>query len=155
MTPGATRNARGASGGTWSQVRGGAESNPPKPPVSPERDIFGGIDGSSNSSRSDDSRTSSNSSNSNDRGDVPALVGRPVRDLEVFGELPAVQSGRTRPQSRCLIMSASYTDDLLAYVMRAVESKETMEEKAAKIERAHGSLLEELLEREREWLEEF
>ena len=51
-------------------------------------------------------------------------------------------------------MSASYADALLAYAMRAVEAKRTMEEKAAEIGRAHDSLQEERLEKEREWLEE-
>ena len=55
----------------------------------------------------DDSRTSSDSSNSNNSGVHHALVGRPVRDLQVFGELPALQSGRTRSQSLVLTMSAS------------------------------------------------
>ena len=51
-------------------------------------------------------------------------------------------------------MNASYVDALLAYAMRAVEAKKTMEEKAAKIKRAHDPLLEERLEKERKWLEE-
>ena len=38
--------------------------------------------------------------------------------------------------------------------MMAVEAKKTVEEKAAKMERAHDSLLEERLEKEPEWLEE-
>ena len=38
-------------------------------------------------------------------------------------------------------------DVLLAYPMRAVEAKKTMEEKAAEIERAHDSLLDERLEK--------
>ena len=49
-----------------------------------------------------------------------------------------------------MTMSASYADDLLTYAMRAVEAKKTMEEKAAEIERAPDSLLEERLEKERE-----
>ena len=40
------------------------------------------------------------------------------------------------------------------YVMRAAEAKTTIEEKVAEIERTHDSLLEEHLEKEREWLEE-
>ena len=55
----------------------------------------------------DDSRTSGDSSNSNNSGVLSALVERPVRDLEVFGELPALQSGRTKSQSWVLTMSAS------------------------------------------------
>ena len=51
-------------------------------------------------------------------------------------------------------MSASCADDLLAYAMRIVEAKRTVEEEVAEIERAHDSLLEELLEKDREWLEE-
>ena len=51
-------------------------------------------------------------------------------------------------------MSASYADALLAFAMRAVKAKRTMEDKAAKIDRSHGSLLEERLEKEREWFEE-
>ena len=51
-------------------------------------------------------------------------------------------------------MSMSYADALLAYAMRAVEAKKTMEEKTAEIERAHDSLLEERLEKELEWLKE-
>ena len=51
-------------------------------------------------------------------------------------------------------MSAFYENALLAYAMRAVEAKTTMEEKAVEIEQDHDSLLEERLEKEREWLEE-
>ena len=51
-------------------------------------------------------------------------------------------------------MSASCTDALLAYVTKAVEAKRAVEEEAAEIERAHDSLLEGRLEKEREWLEE-
>ena len=51
-------------------------------------------------------------------------------------------------------MSASYADALLAYVMRTAEARMTVEEEAAEIERAHESLLEEHLEKERKWLEE-
>ena len=129
------------------------EGNPPTPSVSPERADFRDLNRSSSNS-SGDSRTSSNVSNSNDSGDLPAVVGRPARDLEVFGEHPALQSGRTRSQPRGLTMSVSYADALLAYAMRAVEAKMTMEEEAAEIERAHDSLLEERLEKEREWFEE-
>ena len=121
MPPGATRNARGASGKTWSRGRGDAEGNPPTPSVTPGRADFGGINGNSSSS-SDDNRTSNDSTNNNDSGNLPALVGLPARDLEVFGELPALQSGRTRSQSRGLTMSASYTDALLAYAVRVVEA---------------------------------
>ena len=74
-------------------------------------------------------------------------MGSPARDLEVSGELPALQSGRTRSQSRRLTMSGSYADVLLAYAIRAMEAKKTMKEKAAKIERAHDSLLGEHLEK--------
>ena len=156
MAPGATRNARGTSGRTWSRGRGwGAEGNPSTPLVSLGRANFGGISGSSSTSSSDGSRTSSDTSNNNDSGDLHALVERPERDLEVFGELPALQSGRTRSQSRGLIMSASCTDALLTYAMRTVEAKRTVEEEeAAEIERARDSLLEERLEKKREWLEE-
>ena len=110
--------------------------------VSPGSADFGGINGSSNSS------------SSNDSGDLPTLVGRSARDLEVFGELPALQSGRTRSQSRGLTMSASYADALLSYATTTVEAKKTTEKKAVEIERAHDSLLEERLEKEREWIEE-
>ena len=154
MAPDAARNALSVSGRIWSRGRGGAEGNPPTPSVSPGRADFGGINGSGSSCSSDDSRNSSDSSNSNDSGDLPALVERPARDMEVFGELSALQSERTRSKSRGLTMSASFADALLAFAMRAVEAKKTMEEKTAEIERAHDSLLEERLEKEREWLEE-
>ena len=68
--------------------------------------------------------------------------------MKVFGELPALQSGRTRSQSRGLTMSASCADALLTYAMRTVESRRTVEEDVAEIERAHYSLLEERLEKE-------
>ena len=71
---------------------GDADGNPPTPPVSPGRADFDGINGTSSSSSSDDCRTSSDSSNSNDNVGLPALVGRPARDLEAFGELLALQS---------------------------------------------------------------
>ena len=141
MAPGATYNARGASGRTWSRGHGGTEANPLKPSASPARADFGGTNGSSRSSNSNDSR------------DFPALARRPARDLEVFGKLPALQSGRTRSQSQGLTMRASYVDALLAYAMRAMEAKETIEEKAVEIEQAHDLLLEERLEKEHEWLE--
>ena len=153
LTPGATRNARSASGRTWSRGRGGAEGNPPTQSVSLGRvDFvdFGGINGSSISSSSDDCRTSSYSSNRNDSGNLPALVGKPARDLEVFGELPALQSGRTRSQSRGLTLSAFYVDALLVYAMRVVKAKKIIEEKATEIKRAHNSLLEEHLQKEHE-----
>ena len=51
-------------------------------------------------------------------------------------------------------MNSSYADALLAYAMRAVEAKRTVEKEVAEIERAHDSLLVERLEKEREWLEE-
>ena len=38
--------------------------------------------------------------------------------------------------------------------MKTVEAKRTVEEEAAEIERAHDSLLEECLEKKREWLKE-
>ena len=129
------------------------ESNPPILSVSTGRADFSEFNGSSSSCSSDDRCTSSDSSDSNDSGDLPALVGSPTRDLEVFGELPALKSGRTRSQSRRLTMSASYADTLLAYAMRVMEAKNNMKEKTAKIERAHDSLLEEHLAKEREWLE--
>ena len=81
-------------------------------------------------------------------------MGKPARDLEGFGELPALQSRCTRSQSRGLTMSASYADALLAYAMRAVEAKKTIEKKAAQIKRAHDSLEEKRLEKKHEWLEE-
>ena len=150
VAPGAIRNAQGTSGRSWIRGRGDAEGSPPTPSVSPGRADFGGINGSSSSCSSDDSRTSSDISNGNDSGDLPALVGRPARSLEVLGELPAMQSGRTRSQSRGLTMSASYADALLAYVMRVVAAKKIMEDKAAEIERAHDLLLEKRLEKKRE-----
>ena len=140
VAPGATHNARGVSSRTWSRGRGGADGNPPTPSVFPVRAEFGGTNGStssSSSSSSDDSRTSndsSDSSKSNDSGDFLALARRLARDMEVFGELLALQSGRTMSQSRDLTMSTVYTDALLAYAMRAVEAKRTMEEKVAEIE---------------------
>ena len=109
--------------------------------VSPGRADFGGID------------ASSDISNSNDSGDLPMRMGRPARDLEVSSELLALQSGRKRSQSWGLIMSASNADALLAYAMRTVEAKSTVEEVAAEMERAHDSLLEECLEKKREWPE--
>ena len=51
-------------------------------------------------------------------------------------------------------MGAFYVDALLTYAMRTVEAKMAMEKEAAEIERADGLLLDERLEKEREWLEE-
>ena len=51
-------------------------------------------------------------------------------------------------------MSTSYADALLAYATRTVEVKRTVEEEAVEIERSRDSLLEERLEKEREWPEE-
>ena len=69
-------------------------------------------------------------------------MGRPARDLEAFGELSVLPSGRTRSQSQDLVASTSCADALLAYAMKTVEAKRTVEEEAAKIEKAYGSLLE-------------
>ena len=115
LVPPATREMSATKPGAGAGVV--ADGNPPTPSVSPERADFGGAYGSSSSSSSDDSRTSSDSSNSNDSGVLPALVRRPSRDLEVFGELPALESGRTRSRSRGLAMSASCAEALLAYAM--------------------------------------
>ena len=90
----------------------------------------------------------------NDSRDLPVLVGRPERDLEVFDELTARGSGRTRSQSRGMTISASCTNVLLAYAI-TVEAKRTVEEEAVENERAHDSLLDERLERERDRLENF
>ena len=152
-TPAVSPGRGGASGKNCSRGHGGAEGNPPTPSVPPGRADFGGINGNSSSYSSEDSRTSSDSSSGNDGGDFPTLARRPARDLEAFGELPALQSGHTRSQSRGLAMGASCADDLLAYAMRAMEAEKPTEEKAAEVERAHDSLLEEQLEKEREWLE--
>ena len=152
-TPAVSPGRGGASCKICSRGHGGAEGNPPTPSVSPGRADFGGINGNSSSYSSEDSRTSSDSSSGNDGGDFPALARRPARDLEAFGELPALQSGHTRSQSRGLAMGASCADALLTYAMRAMEAEKPMEEKAAEVERAHDSLLEEQLEKAREWLE--
>ena len=143
-TPAVFPGRGGASGKICSRGHGNAEGNPPTPSVPPGRADFGGINGN---------RTSSDSSSGNDGGDFPALARRPARDLEAVGELPALQSGHTRSQSRGLAMGASCADDLLAYAMRAMEAEKPTEEKAAEVERAHDSLLEEQLEKKREWLE--
>ena len=152
-TPAVSPVRGGASGKICSRGHGGAEGNPPTPSDPLGRADFGGINGSSSSYSSEDSRTSSDSSSGNDGGDFPAFARRPARDLEAFGELPALQSGHTRSQSRGLAMGASCADDLLAYAMRAMEAEKPMEEKAAEVERAYDSLLEEQLEKAREWLE--
>ena len=152
-TPAVSPGRGGASGKICSRGHGGAEGNPPTPSVPPGRADFGGINGNSSSYSSEDSRTSSDSSSGNDGGDFPTHARRPARDLEAFGELPVLQSGHTRSQSRGSAMGASCADDLLAYAMRAMEAEKPTEEKAAEVERAHDSLLEEQLEKEREWLE--
>ena len=152
-TPAVSPGRGGASGKICSRGHGGAEGNPPTPSVPPRRADFGGINGNGSSYSSEDSRTSNDSSSGNDGGDFPALARRPARDLEAFGELPALQSGHTRSQPRGLAMGASCANDLLAYVMRAMEAEKPTEEKAAEVERAHDSLLEEQLEKAREWLE--
>ena len=152
-TPAVSPGRGGASGKICTRGHGGAEGNPPTPSVPPGRADFGGINGNSSSYSSEDSRTSSDSSSGNDGGDFPTLARRPARDLEAFGELPVLQSGHTRSQSRGFAMGASCADDLLAYAMRAMEAEKPTEEKAAEVERAHDSLLEEQLEKEREWLE--
>ena len=152
-TPAVSPGRGGASGKICSRGHGGAEGNPPTPSVPPGRADFGGINGNSSSYSSEDSRTSSDSSSGNDGGDFPTHARRPAKDLEAFGELPVLQSGHTRSQSRGSAMGASCADDLLAYAMRAMEAEKPTEEKAAEVERAHDSLLEEQLEKEREWLE--
>ena len=148
-TPSASPGRGGASGRIMSRGNGGGKDNPPTPSPPPGRADFGGINGNSSSYSSEDSRTSSG----NDGGDFPALARRPAWDLEAFGELPALQSGHTRSQSRGSAMGAFCADDLLAYAIRAMEAEKPMEEKAAEVERPHDSLLEEQLEKAREWLE--
>ena len=150
--PSATREAPAAEPGAGAGG-GGEEGNPPTTSACPGRADFGGIY-CRRSSSSDDSRASSDSSNNNDSGNLPVLVRRPARDLKVFGEFPALKSGRTRTHSRVLTMSASCADALQACDMSTVEAKRTVEEEAAEIESTHDSLLEERLEKEREWLEE-
>ena len=152
-TPAVSPGRGGASGKICSRGHGGAEGNPPTPSVPPGRADFGGINGNSSSYSSEDSRSSSDSSSGNDGGDFSALARRPERDLEAFGELPALQSGHTRSQPWGLAMGASCADDLSAYAMRAMEGEKPMEEKAAEVEQAHDSLLEKQLEKAREWLE--
>ena len=150
--PPATRVATATEPGV--EAREGAEGKPPTLSVSPGTIGFGVINGSSSSSNSDHSRTSSNSSSINDSGDLPALVERPAWDLEVSSELPTLYRGRTRSPSRGLTMNASCVDALVTYVMRTVEAKGTMEEEIEETERVDDSLLEEHLEKDREWLEE-
>ena len=131
--PPATREPPAAKPGTGAE--GSAEGDPSTPSVSPGRIEFGGINGSScsnSSSSSDDSRTNSDTSNSNDSGDLSALVGRSAWELQVFGELPALQSGSTKFQSWGLTMSSSYVDALLAYAIRTMEAKRTVEERPQK-----------------------
>ena len=152
-TPAVSPGRGGARGKICSRGHGGADGNPSTPAVSPGRADFGGINGNSSSYSSENSRTSSDSSSGNDGGDFPTHARRPARDLEAFGELPVLQSGHTRSQSRGSAMGASCADDQLAYAMRAMEAEKPTEEKAAEVERAHDSLLEEQLEKEREWLE--
>ena len=149
-TPAVPPGRGGASGKICSRGHGGAEGNPPTPLVPPGRADFGGINGNSSSYSSEDGRTSSDSSSGNDGGGFPALARRPARDLEAFGELPALQSGHTRSQSRGLAVGASCADALSANAMRAMEAEKPMEEKAAEVERAHDSLLEEQLGKARE-----
>ena len=105
--PPATREASATEPGA--RTGGVAKGQPPTLSVSPARANFGGTNGSSSSGSSDDNHPSSESSNNNDNGDLPALVERPARDLEVFGQLLALQSGRTRSQSRGLTMSRART----------------------------------------------
>ena len=126
-TPAVSPGRGGASGKICSRGHGGAEGNPPTPSPPPGRADFGGINGNSSSYSNEDSRTSSDSSSGNDDGDFPALARRPARDLEAFGELPALQSGHTRSQSRGLAMGESCADDLLAYAMRAMEAEKPTE----------------------------
>ena len=129
-TPAVSPGRGGASGKICSRGHGGAEGNPPTPSPPPGRADFGGINGNSSSYSNEDSRTSSDSSSGNDDGDFPALARRLARDLEAFGELPALQSGHTRSQSRGLAMGASCADDLLAYAMRAMEAEKPTEERS-------------------------
>ena len=108
-------------------------ANPLTSSISPGRVDFSGIHGSKSRSSSDDSYTSRESSKINDIGDLSALAWRPVRDLEGFGELPALQSERMRSQSQGLYTSTFCVDALLAFAIRTVETKTTVE-KAAEIE---------------------
>ena len=84
------------AGESKAETREDAERKPPAPSVSPRRADIEGINGSSSRGSSDssnssyDSRTSSDSTNSNNSGNLPAFVGRPPRDTEVFGEPPVL-----------------------------------------------------------------
>ena len=78
---------------------------------------------SSTSSNSTCSRISSSGTNSTNtsRGDVPTLAGREAHRRRWDGEIPALQGGRTRSQSRQHQMSADTADALLTHARRTEE----------------------------------
>ena len=154
---------------------GVAEGNPPAPSAPSRRNETGSVNGSSNSSSSSDSSNSkddstsrrgsdsstshtsngssashtsngsSSTSGSVSSGDIPALTGTEARRLQHLGDLPELQSRRTRSQPRGWTLSECCTHALLAYARTKVkEAEET--------ELVHDLLLEECLEEEREWL---
>ena len=151
VAPCATRNARGSSGRIWSRGRGGAATpqhhlSPPGATTSVTSTAAVAAPAVAAAPAATLAAPAATAATATTTGTFPRLWGDP-RDLKIYGELPTLQSGRSRSQSRGLTMSASCTDAMLAYALRIVESKRTEEEVATEIERAHDSLLEERLER--------
>ena len=158
VAPCATRNTRGSSGRIWSRGRGGAASprhhrSPPGVTILVASTAAVAAPAVAAAPAATLAAPAATAAIATTAGTFLRLWGDP-RDLKICGELPTLQSGRTRSQSRGLTMSASCADAMLAYALRTVEAKRTEEEEATEIERAHGSLLEERLEKERKWLKE-
>ena len=164
----ARRKAQGPVAEAGAGTGGVAEGNPSAPSAPSRRAELGSVNVASNSNSSSDSSNSnddsiskrgsdinashtSNGSSSTSvivsSGDISALTGTEARRLQHFDKPPKLQSGRTRPQSRGWTLSESCTDALLAYAR-------TEGKYAGETERVYDLLLEERLEKKREWLDE-
>ena len=97
----------GAGGG------GGAGGNPPTSSVSPRRSNVGVLTVAVAAAAAMTAAPAMTAATATTAGTFPRLVGRPARNMKVFGELTALQSGRMRSQSWSLTMSRFCADALL------------------------------------------
>ena len=108
--------ARAGAGGV-------AEGASPAPSVSSTRTdngISSITDSHSSSSSSNTDNGDDKSGSSNSSGDVPALTGGEAHRQRWNGEIPELQGGRTRSQSRQYQMSMDTADALVAHAQRTV-----------------------------------
>ena len=173
-TPAVSPGRGGASGKTCSRGHGGADGNPSTPAVSPGRGGasgkicsrgHGGADGNPSTPAVSPGRGGASGKicsrgHGGAEGNPPTPSPSPGR--ADFGGINGNSSSYSSEDSRTSSDSSSGNDDgdFPALARRPardleafMEAEKPTEEKAAEVERAHDSLLEEQLEKEREWLE--